>query len=208
MRLMPVLGSAVLMLVARTVLAQPCHEARGPAASSLAVAPEAGRADVRLAPDTLVDQAGRAVRLPEALAGRIVVVNFVFTTCTTICPVLSSLFTSLQGTLGELLGREVLLVSVSIDPEHDTPAKMRAYAEQRGAGVGWRWLTGESSSVRRVLAGFGASVASPAAHAPFVLVGDVDAGRWTRLNGVPEKSRIEARVRELLATRRARRTGP
>jgi protein SCO1/2 len=204
MRLSNALASLALVLVGRASHAEPCHADPRDVDQPIEAGADPGHAGVRLADDPLVDQDGRAVRLPEALAGKVVVVDFVFTRCTTVCPVLSSLFGALQQSLGPLVGREVLLVSVSLDPEHDTPPRLRAYAARHGAGVGWRWITGASPPVRRVLQGFGAAVAAPATHTPFVLVGDVAAGRWTRFNGFPSKARIEARVRELLTARAAK----
>jgi protein SCO1/2 len=95
------------------------------------------------------DQTGAAVRSSD-LAGRVLIANFIFTRCPTVCPV-----TSLKmKRLGEGLASEegIALVSISVDPEHDTPAVLRAYAARYGADPArWRFLTGEAGAVRRAI---------------------------------------------------------
>lgn len=93
------------------------------------------------------DQTGAAVRSAD-LAGRVLIANFIFTRCPTVCPVTSRK----MKRLGEKLASEegVALVSVTVDPEHDTPAVLRAYAARYGADPArWRFLTGEAGAVRR-----------------------------------------------------------
>jgi protein SCO1/2 len=95
--------------------------------------------DVRYTvPDVaLVDTAGAAVELQELLdSGEPVALNFIFTTCTTICPVMTATFAQMRRDLGESAGR-VRLVSISIDPEYDRPEVLREYAERFHAGPGW-----------------------------------------------------------------------
>jgi len=130
-----------------------------------------------------------------------VVMDFVFTTCTTVCPVLSAIFARLQDRLGDRLDRGVQLVSVSLDPARDTSERIKAYAAKHGAGPHWRWLTGKQEDVEQVLKGLGAYTPNFSAHTPMVLVGDGRSGKWTRFNGFPELDRTVAQVDELLAAR-------
>jgi protein SCO1/2 len=174
-----------------------------------AVAPAAARAEgarggarVVLADAVLVDQDGAPVQFrTESIGDRIVVVDFVFTTCTTVCPVLSALFAQVQERLGDRLERGVHLVSVSLDPAHDTPERLKAYAARHRAGPHWSWLTGPQPDVERVLKGLGAYTPNFSAHAPAVLVGDGLTGEFTRLNGFPSPERVVAAVDQLLARR-------
>jgi len=160
------------------------------------------KATVTLAEAALLDQDGRQVRFPaEVLGDRIVVMDFVFTTCTTICPILSAKLTQLQARLGARAGREVQLVSISIDPARDTPARLKAFGARFKAGPGWTWLTGEVSDVERVLKGLGAYTPSFSEHPPMMLVGDGRTGRFVRLNGFPDPDRLLATVDELLHAR-------
>lgn len=175
-----------------------CHTA--PQAGSAAV-DSGSETRVTIADVPLVDQAGKTVRPADVWGDRIVVANFVFTSCTTVCPVLSGLFTSLQERLGDKLGGSVQLVSISIDPVHDTPAKLAAMATRHRSGTAWRWLTGERENVEKVLRGFGTYVPNPASHSPVVLVGDPKSGTWYRLNGFPSPEALASRVDTLLAAR-------
>lgn len=157
---------------------------------------------VTVADAPLVDQDGTQARFrTDVIADRIVVVDFVYTTCATVCPVLSSVFARVQHRLGERLGRDLWLVSVSLDPVRDTPARLKGYAARYGAGPHWKWLTGKQEDVEQVLKGLGAYTPNFSAHVPMVLVGDARSGSWTRLNGFPAEERIVAKVDELLASR-------
>ena len=150
----------------------------------------------------LVNQDGQSVRFKTEVVGdRIVVLDFVYTTCTTVCPVLSALFSQLQGKLGDRLGRDVFLVSVTVDPNRDTPARLKAYAAKHGARAGWTWLTGDKSSVDRVLKGLEAYTANFEDHPSQVMVGDGRSGVWTRFYGFPSPSQILAKVDDLAAAR-------
>jgi protein SCO1/2 len=101
----------------------------------------------------MVDQSGRPVR-SEDLRGRVVVTNFIYTSCPDVCPVLSARMAALAARLRDagLLGTRVAIVSVSVDPERDTPEVLRAYAARFGAdGEAWRFLTGDPAEVRTLL---------------------------------------------------------
>ena len=158
--------------------------------------------EVRLVDAELLDQDGARVRFKsEVLADDIVVMDFVFTTCTTVCPVLSAVFARVQGQLGERLGKDVKLVSVSVDPTRDTPARLKTYSSSHRAKAGWRWLTGSQANVKEVLVGLGAYTPNFVNHAPMVLVGDARTGTWTRLNGFPTEEQLLAKVNELTTAR-------
>jgi protein SCO1/2 len=189
----PLAAALAALLVAGSARAEdpPCH-GPGAAASPAATTDSSARVEV---PDVeLVDQDGHAVRVRSLLlSGKPVVVSFVFTTCTTICPMLSTIVSRVQKDLGDRAGREVSIVSITVDPGRDTPARLRAYAARHNAGPGWTWLTGGRGQVEQVLRGMGAYTPNFADHPPMVLVGDGQGG-WTRLNGFPSQAAIVARV--------------
>jgi protein SCO1/2 len=167
-----------------------------------------GAVKVRGLDTTLLDQEGRRVHLGrEVIGDKIVVVNFVYTTCTTVCPLASALFADLQGRLGDALGREVVLVTLTVDPVRDTPAVLKAQASRYGARDGWTWLTGPSVAVNEVLRGMGAYTSDFTQHPLMVLVGDGAQGTWTRLAGTPDPARLALHVKALQQARAAKAGG-
>lgn len=123
------------------------------------------------APDfTLTDQAGVPFRTSD-LAGRVALVDFVYTHCTDACPTLSATMSAAQNKLAaeKLLGSKAVLLSVTVDPAHDTPAALAEYGKQFGADAGaWKLLTGDWDQVYDVVAGFkvGTRAPRPAIGAP------------------------------------------
>lgn len=152
-------------------------------------------------PDTrLVDQDGREVRLASDVLGkRVAVVSFVYTTCTTVCPVLSATMSQLQRRLEGRLGEKVRLVSITVDPQRDTPARLKEFSGLHGAGEHWRWLTGRKSDVDAVLKAFGTFTPNPEDHPSVTMIGDAEGRRWTRLYGFPSVEEVLAQVEHALA---------
>jgi protein SCO1/2 len=160
------------------------------------------RASLRLQPPdvSLVDQDGRPVRLPDLLTGDApVALEFVFTTCTTICPVMSASFAGLQRHAGELPG--LRLISISIDPEQDRPAVLRAYAARFHASPAWRFYTGTEADVRAVLVAFDAFSGGKANHRPLTFVRGAGGETWTRLDGLATGDDLARELRDLHASR-------
>jgi cytochrome oxidase Cu insertion factor (SCO1/SenC/PrrC family) len=101
---------------------------------------------------TLLNQYGKPVSL-ASLKGEPVLVDFIYTTCPTLCPMLTAKFASVAKLLGHELGSKVRLVSITLDPEHDHPAQLLAYAQSHEANhKGWLFLTGTPGQIERVLA--------------------------------------------------------
>ena len=133
----------------------------------------------------LLDQDGRKVRFyTELVKGKTVAVNFIFTTCTTVCPPLGATFARLQRELGARAGNDVRLISISVDPATDTPERLKAWGAKFKAAPGWTLLTGPKPQVDELLRALGAATASPADHTPTVLIGNDAAGQWTRAYGL------------------------
>jgi cytochrome oxidase Cu insertion factor (SCO1/SenC/PrrC family) len=143
-------------------------ESHGAAEAPPAGAPQAETsAKVKLLDLELVDKDGAPLRFEsEAVAGHIVAIDFVYTTCTTICPVLSTVMAQVQDRLDGRLGKEIRLISMSIDPNRDTPRRLSDYASKFGAGPNWIWLTGGKLEVDRVLIELGAYSADFIDHPP------------------------------------------
>ncbi|MHC4088778.1 MAG: SCO family protein [Planctomycetota bacterium] len=160
--------------------------------------------DVTLFDESLRDQDGRNVKfVSDVIADRIVIMNFIYTTCTTACPVLSAIFQRVQAKLGSKLGKDVVIVSVSVDPNTDTPRRLKAYAKKLKARSGWIFLTGGEHVVDKVLEGLGAYSQDFTAHPNMTLIGDGRAEEWTRMYGFANPNHILAQVDQLVAARKA-----
>jgi protein SCO1/2 len=145
---------------------------------------------------TLVRDDGKSVDLAAELDdGRPVVVNFVYTSCTTICPMSSQVFEQFQDDLGDARD-SVHLVSISIDPEQDTPARLRAYAAQFHAAKGWNHYSGTMAASVAVQRVFDAYRGDKMSHVPLTLVRAAPDKPWVRFDGF-------ARADDLMAERRS-----
>lgn len=143
---------------------------------------------------TLLNQDGKKVNLRALIdGGKPVIVNFIFSTCTTICPVMTATFSNLRTELGASAER-VQLVSISIDPENDRPEQMKQYLSRFNSGPGWEFLTGSREDIGQVLKAFNAFVVDKMSHEPLFLLRAPDAGEWVRIKGLVRKSDL---VKEL-----------
>ncbi len=149
-------------------------------------------------PDTaVIDQDGRRLNFyTDLVRGKTVVINFIFTTCTTICPPLTATFRKVQQQLGERAGRDVQLISVSVDPTTDVPERLKSFSQKFGAGPGWTFVTGSKPAVDQLLKSLGAAVGDKNDHTPMILVGNEAAGYWTRTYGLAPAASILKTVDE------------
>lgn len=185
---------------------RPARRAAGALAAALALAlAAASPAAERTARDreaarsyftdtVLVDQDGEEVRFySDLLDGKVVVIDSMFTTCTAVCPVMSGKMRRIAEAAGDHLGRDVQLVSISVDPAVDTPAKLREYARRHKApAAGWTFLTGTPGNVRTVLAKLGYAVEDKDAHSTIVLMGNERTGLWKKANGLASADELVA----------------
>ena len=133
---------------------------------------------------TLTNQDGTKVRLQTLLGGdQPVVVDFIYGTCTTICPVLSAGFVNLQRKLAAE-GRQARLVSITIDPENDTPQVMKDYLQRYRAKPGWDFLTGTRADIDKVMTAFNAYIPDKMSHYPLNFIRSPKEGTWVRLFGL------------------------
>lgn len=174
------------------------HEAHHHRASSEPQAIVRSTANYFVPDVKLRDTRGADVALRSSLAGGPVILNFIFSSCDTTCPVTSMTFSQVQQGLGSAR-REVRLVSVSIDPEQDTPAVLKAYAEKFGAGPGWQMLTGTVNDSIAVQRAFDVYRGDKMNHQPATFL-RVRAGQpWVRLDGFASAAEILAEYHKLHA---------
>lgn len=141
-------------------------------------------ADYQLPDIRLVRADGKSVLFSDELNdGRAVVLNFIFSTCTTICPESSGIFMQLQSNLRNDIDK-VHLVSISIDPQQDTPAVLREYAKKLGAGKDWQFYTGTLASSVAVQRAFNVYRGDKMNHTQVTLLRAAPGKRWLRIDGV------------------------
>ena len=132
----------------------------------------------------LINQDGKKVRLQTVLKGDTpVVVDFIYGTCTTICPVLSAGYLNLQNRLAAS-GTTARLISITIDPEHDSPKVMKEYLKRYRAKPGWDFLTGSRADIDTVMKAFNAYIPDKMSHYPINLIRSPKDGSWVRLYGI------------------------
>ncbi|MBS0579493.1 MAG: SCO family protein [Proteobacteria bacterium] len=149
----------------------------------------------------LVRADGRPVLLDREIDdGRPVIVNFVFTTCGSICPLMSQVFGQFQRGSGADHAR-VHLVSISTDPEEDSPARLRAYAKQFGAGPGWDHYTGTLEASLAAQRAFGVYRGDKMSHTPVTLLRAAPGRPWVRIDGFLTPGELEAQFQQLTAAR-------
>ena len=144
---------------------------------------------------TLTDQDGQRVDLyNDLMKDKVVVMNTFFASCTGSCPVMAKTFQHVQEQLGDRVGRDVFLVSITVDPQNDTPAALKKYAEQWKAKPGWRFLTGSKQEVDRALQKIGQYVDDRESHMNVILVGNDRTGLWKKLFALAKPAEIQASV--------------
>jgi protein SCO1/2 len=134
-------------------------------------------------PVRLVRDDGVGVSLPDELNdGRPVILNFIYTTCTTVCPVTSHTFEQLQEMLSEERNK-VHMISISIDPEQDTPERLAAYARKYEAGPQWRYYTGTNEASLTAQRAFDVYRGDKMNHSPVTLLRTAPGKSWLRIEG-------------------------
>ncbi len=146
---------------------------------------------------TLLDDRGEKTSLQEALdSGRPVLLNFIFTSCTTICPLLSATFGQVQEDLGEER-KQVRMISITIDPEYDTPERLRAYGTRFHAGQQWSFLTGAPQDIVSVQKAFDAYRGGKTNHEPLTFLRGASDEPWVRLDGVTPAADVIRELKQL-----------
>jgi protein SCO1/2 len=137
----------------------------------------------------LVTQDGKVVHFyDDLLKGKAVAVNVIYTRCTASCPLETAKLSQVQRLLGGRVGKDVFFYSISIDPAHDTPEVLKAYAEKFHAGPGWLFLTGKEEDIKLVAKRMGLASLTDAAsrdgHQPTLMIGNEPTGEWMRNSAV------------------------
>jgi protein SCO1/2 len=147
----------------------------------------------------LLREDGRTVQLSRELNdGHPIVLNFIYTTCTSVCPLTTQTFAELQDKLGAARD-SVHLVSISIDPEQDTPARLHEYAQKFGAGPQWRFYTGTPAASVTTQRAFNVYRGSKMDHAPVTLMRLAPGAQWVRIDGFATADQLLGELRTVVA---------
>ncbi len=156
-----------------------------------AAAPDDGPTRDYFTDARLVDQDGATHRFySDMLRGKTVIISTFFSSCTGVCVTTASTLTKLQERLGDRLGRDVVILSISVDRTNDTPAVLANYARKVGAKPGWYFLTGERDMLDPVLKKLGQYVEVREGHSPIFLVGNLRTGLWKKVFGLGESGEV------------------
>lgn len=148
----------------------------------------------------VLNQEGEKIHFySDLIAGKTVVINSIFTTCTTICPPMGANFAKLQKMLGDRSGKDVFLISLSVDPVVDTPLRLKAWAAKFGAQPGWTLVTGSKANMDLLLKALKFFTPDKTDHSPTVLVGNESLGNWRRAYGLAPPSKLAEAVEAVLA---------
>lgn len=132
----------------------------------------------------LQDQDGRELRFyDDVIAGKVVSINFVYTNCTDICPLDTAALLRVQGILGDRVGRDVHMYSISLNPERDTPEQLRRFMRTYDVGPGWTFLTGSAEDVLTLQRRLGLRAVDENnlnQHDTSFIVGNEATGQWIK----------------------------
>jgi protein SCO1/2 len=150
---------------------------------------------------SLVREDGKAVSLISELNdGRPVILTFIYTTCTSICPMISQTLSQLQSDLGSDRNK-VHMMSISIDPEQDTPARLTEYAKKYGAGPEWQHYTGTVAASVATQRAFDVYRGDKMNHNPVTLLRAAPGKPWLRIDGFATVAELLGAYHELVASK-------
>ncbi len=164
--------------------------------------PNPGRNKMLIPDVNVLDQNGNALHFyTDLIKDKTVAINFIFTNCTTICPPLGATFARLQKEMGDRIGKDVHLISISVDPLTDTPERLKAWGAKFKAAPGWTFVTGEKQEMDKLLNALGAAISKREDHTPAMIVGNDSKGVWTRAYGLAKIPQIVGVIDNVIAGR-------
>lgn len=146
----------------------------------------------------VVTQDGKTLKFyDDVLKGKIVLISFFYTNCPDICPLTTARIGQVEDKLGDLMGRDIFFVSMSVDPERDTPERLKAFAMAFDAGPGWLFLTGKPEDIRLINSRLGDKSRSLSEHRNEIVLGNDATGEWTRNTAFGDLDRLIMDIRAM-----------
>lgn len=147
----------------------------------------------------LINQNGEKMRFySDLLQGKVVVINSFFATCKASCLPLNRNLEQVQQALGERLGKDVYILSITVDPTVDTPPNLKAYAKKLNARPGWYFLTGTKENVDFALKKIGQFVPDKQDHLNLFIIGNERTGLWKKAFGLAKSDELVKVVESVL----------
>jgi cytochrome oxidase Cu insertion factor (SCO1/SenC/PrrC family) len=199
------------LVIALSSLSAIAHEHHGPSSSAGDGAPgvammQSLRQDKARSYFTdlpVIAQDGKERRFfSDVLMDKVVLIYLFFTNCENTCPVINQTLANVQDLLGDRLGIDITLISITTDPARDTPAVVREYSNYFEPRAGWLFLTGDPQNMKTIVGRLGHTSSDPTAHTTFLMVGDVAKAKWTKLKPTASEAEIAAMLNLLADERR------
>jgi cytochrome oxidase Cu insertion factor (SCO1/SenC/PrrC family)/mono/diheme cytochrome c family protein len=162
-----------------------------------------GEAQMRRGPEffpnlPVVNQNGETLKFyDDLIKDKIVIVMFIYTSCTDICPLTTARMTLIEDKLGNAVGRDIFIVSMTVDPEVDTPEKLKAYSKSFATGPGWTFVTGKPEDIRAINYRLGERSKVLSDHRNEIVLGNDVTGEWQRDNVMGDLDRVVTTIREM-----------
>jgi protein SCO1/2 len=182
------MGATITVCCAISVVAQGSStQTSSPPAAAAAQKPTAAESPAQsyFTDVVLVNQNGAKMRLySDLLKGKVVIIDSFFATCQGSCLPMNRNLEKVQAALGDRLGKDVYIISISVDPVIDSPAKLKEYAQKLHAKPGWYFLTGEKQNVDFALRKLGEYVEDKQDHLNIFIIGNERTGLWKKAFGL------------------------
>jgi protein SCO1 len=144
----------------------------------------------------VVTQDGKTVRFyDDLIKGKIVIVSFIYTNCPDICPLSTARLTQVEDKLGDRMGKDIFIISMTVDPENDTPERLKEYSQAFGTGPGWTFVTGKPEDIRAINYKLGERSNNLADHRNEIVLGNDTTGEWQRDSIFGDMERLMLAIR-------------
>lgn len=146
----------------------------------------------------LLTHTGKTLRFyDDLIKDKIVVINFVYLSCNDICPLSTARLAEVKTQLGDRVGRDVFFLTITMDPEHDTPELLKEYAEAFDVGEGWYFLTGSPENLKRIRWRLGERSRTLAEHRNHITLGNERTGEWSRSSIYDDIQKVVSTIQQL-----------
>ena len=157
----------------------------------------------------VVTQNGKRVRFyDDLIKDRIVLISFIFTSCTDLCPLTTARIAQVVDRLRDEIGKDIFVLSITVDPENDTPEKLKTFADAFYSGPGWTFITGKPEDIRAINSKLGNKSDVATQHRNEIVLGNDKTGEWTRNSPFADLENLELAIRDMDPDWRDRRHVP